>query len=124
MSATAILAGLLLAQANPTLTVEGSPSAAEQIDVAYDELVEGRNQEALVLLSRHSEPRHPAVRINLGTAYARLGQHDLALRSYRRAAGSHERYYLMTAEGKWIDSHNAAKLAIVGLSTGKLLAFK
>ena len=67
MAVFALFAGLLLAQATaPAITVEGE---GDRIDVAYQELSEGRTSEAIAKLDGTSAVLQgdPSALINLGT---------------------------------------------------------
>lgn len=124
MSALALLAGVLLAQAaSPGITVEGG---AEHADVGFEQLAAGRPGEAIARIgaNRRLEPGDPAALINLGTAYARLGQREKALDRYYAAIGSTERYHLQLADGRWMDSRRAARLAIAMLERRQLLSLR
>ena len=128
MSVSALIVGLLLAQAAaPAITVEGEGAEVNgQIDVAYQELTEGRSAEALAKLdsSRAVNDGDPSALINLGTAYARLGQGDKARDLYRTAIVSRVRYDLQLADGSWLDSRRAARLAGERLGTERLLVVR
>ena len=58
----------------------------------------------------------PARLINLGTAYAHLGDFDRASDAFRRAMYSDVRYDLELADGSVIDSREAARLALAKLT--------
>lgn len=118
MSLSLLVASALMGQA-ALLDLEVRPQ--EKIDVAYEELVAGRNQEAVDKL-RHSDAVQsgdPAALINLGTAYARTGRTAKALDSYRSAIGSSDRYDLELADGSWMDSRGAARKAMRNLLAGR-----
>jgi len=66
----------------------------------------------------------PAAQINLGTAMARLGQRDAARDHYRVALSSRDRYDLELADGRWMDSRAAARLAIARLAKNQALALR
>ena len=124
MAVFALFAGLLLAQATaPAITVEGE---GDRIDVAYQELSEGRTSEAIAKLDGTSAVLQgdPSALINLGTAYARLGQSDKARNFYRAAITSRERYDLQLSDGSWLDSRRAARLAGQRLGTARLLVIR
>jgi tetratricopeptide (TPR) repeat protein len=124
MSAIALLGGVLLAQAAaPAITVEGG---TDRSDVAYEQLAAGRPAEAVERIrgNRQLEPGDPAKLINLGTAYARLGQRDKAIDRYTAAIASKERYDLQLADGSWMDSRRAARLAIAMLARQQLLSLR
>ena len=124
MSVSALFAGLLLAQAAaPAITVEGE---GDRIDVAYQELSEGRTDEAIAKLDGKSAALQgdPSALINLGTAYARLGQSHKARDLYRTAIASRVRYDLQLSDGSWLDSRRAARLAGQRLGTARLLVVR
>lgn len=105
MSALAIAAGLFLAPA-PSLAVD-------QVDVAYEDLAASRNAAAVERIESNPEldQNHPARLINLGTAYARQGETDVALELFRQALRVAD-LKLETATGEWIGSHALAQRAI------------
>ncbi len=100
--------------------------AMDQVDVAYEELSQGMNLEAVNELEGSAlvMAEDPAALINLGTAYARLGHMEKARESYRTAMSSDERYVLELADGSWVDSRRAAKMAADALSRGTVLALR
>lgn len=111
MSLTAAALALLAGQSALSLTVE-LPRAESQ-DVAYAELVAGQDQAALakLLAAREVCGEDPALLINLGAAYTRLGRVHEARKAYDAAIVSDERYDLETGSGKWIDSRYIARTA-------------
>lgn len=116
MSAALLFAGALLAQSvAPAATVTGSANRTdvERVDVAYEELSEGRNRTAIsrIAQNRELESDDPAAMINKGTAYARLGHTSDARDCFIKAIASRERYNLELASGEWMDSRRAARLA-------------
>ena len=124
MAATLVLAGLMFAQAaQPAITVESSP---DRFDVGYRELVAQRPADAIerIAANRSLEADDPAALINLGTANARLGNSDAALDHYRSAIVSRQRYDLELADGRWMDSRAAARLAVKMLAKGEALALR
>lgn len=115
MSLSMLVASVLMGQSAFSMTLEVRPT--EQIDVAYEELRTGRNEEALNKL-QHSEVTQsgdPAALINLGAAYERVGRADKAIASYRAAIASDDRYDLELADGSWMDSRWAARKAMSNL---------
>lgn len=93
------------------------PAAVSGVtDVAYSELTGGDAAAAVRKLEEAaSAARDPAVLINLGTAYARQGATDKALAAFRAAIASPERYDLELADGRWMDSREAARAALGNL---------
>ena len=123
MAATLLIAGLMLAQSASAITVEGQP----QTDLlGYQALSAGRPDLAIARISADPvmSASDPAALINLGTAYARTGDHAAALARYQAALTSRDRYDLELADGRWLDSRAAARLAIVMLRRGEALALR
>ena len=96
------------------------PAAESQ--VAYDLLVDGRNEAAIVQIEQNDalEANDPARLINLGIAYAREGRTADARAMFEAAMRSEERASLETADGEWKDSRHLARKAIRMLDQGKL----
>lgn len=123
MAATLLIAGLMLAQSASAITVEAQP----QTDlVGYQALAAGRPDLAIERISANpvTNSDDPAALINLGTAYARTGDHAAAVARYQAALISRDRYDLELADGRWMDSRAAARLAIVMLRKGEALALR
>jgi len=93
-------------------------------DVAYEELAAGQNEAALDVIQAElaTRPGDPALLINLGSAYLRLGRMAEAQTAFSAAADSNTRYDLELADGRWVDSRRAARLAQAGLASRPLLA--
>jgi hypothetical protein len=92
------------------------------LSVGYEELQAGRNAAAVDKLT-HSpiNARDPSRLINLGTAYARLGQAVDAATAYEAAIASPIRYDVELANGGYMDSRWAARTALANLNEGKPL---
>ncbi|QGN53386.1 hypothetical protein [Novosphingobium sp. Gsoil 351] len=123
MATTLLLAGLMLAQSAPAITVEAQPGLDQ---VGYQALSAGRPDLAIERISADPvmSASDPAALINLGTAYARTGDRTAALARYKAALTSRDRYDLELADGRWLDSRAAARLAILMLERGKALALR
>ena len=92
------------------------------VSVAYEELKAGQNQMAIDKLTHSSIERDdPSRLINLGTAYARLGQKADAQTAYEAAIASDIRYDVELANGDYMDSRWAARTALANLNQGKPL---
>ena len=117
MFATASLAFLLLAQAGPSAAT--TQPDIETRNVEYDALVSGEARTAIAQLeqARAENPGDPALLINLGAAYAAVGDYALAQQAYRDAIASEDRYELELANGDWIDSRRAAQMALLSLDS-------
>jgi Flp pilus assembly protein TadD len=102
----------------PAQAFAETASEPDRVDVAFEALAEGRTADAVVQLqrSREAEAGDPAVLINLGTAYARQGRIEEARAMFEAAMTSAERYDLELADGSWVDSRQAAKMALANLS--------
>jgi hypothetical protein len=109
MTATLLLAGALLAQAAAAPPLQASDPA--EVDVAYSAMTHGDNDAAIDKL-RASAGSDPAALINLGTAYARKGMKREAAASFAAAMASSDRYELQLADGSWMDSRRAARIAL------------
>ncbi|NIJ39042.1 Flp pilus assembly protein TadD [Sphingopyxis panaciterrae] len=113
-----------------------SPAAAQSIfvvtapqpdsgtlPVAYAELKAGDNRAAVAKLTGDTtlDARDPSRLINLGTAYARLGQAGNAAAAYEAAIDSPIRYDVELASGDYVDSRWAARTALANLNGGRAL---
>ncbi|MFB0612694.1 tetratricopeptide repeat protein [Aurantiacibacter poecillastricola] len=109
------IAALMAAQAGTAVDV--NDRGPETRDVQYDALVSGETEAAIERLedARADNPNDPALLINLGAAYAAVGDYAKAEEAYRAASVSEERYELELANGDWIDSRRAARMALLSL---------
>lgn len=124
MASGLFLAGLLLADASgAVITVEAGP---DRVDVGYSELAAGQPQAAIARIKGNPriDAEDPAAHINLGAAYARLGQLEQARNHYRAAMLSAARCDLELADGTWMDSRKAARVAERMLDRGETLALR
>lgn len=108
------------------LALIAAPASANEIVVdgdrlpcSYTQLAQGDNAGAIAALS--SERSDPSRLINLGTAYARTGERAKAEAAYEAARASDVRYDLELADGRWMDSKAAARLALARLANGGTL---
>lgn len=124
MASALLLAGALLAQTS-SATLPAA-SATDRIDVAYEDLAQGRSEAAIsrIRANRELESDDPAALINLGTAHARMGHKGRAEACYMAAIATSNRYDLELADGRWMDSRRAARLAVERLSRGEALAIR
>ena len=107
-----------------SIVVTGSEeSDLSPLPVAYEELSAGQNQAAVAKLTGDSalDARDPSRLINLGTAYARLGQTGDAQTAYKAAITSPIRYDVELASGDYMDSRWAARTALANLNQGRPL---
>ncbi len=124
MSFAAFIAAAVLTQ----VVAPASPAvpAAEFVDVAYEELATGQAEQAIARIraNRQIESNDPSALINLGTAHARLGRTSEARDFYMAAIASSERHDLQLADGRWMDSRRAARLALTMQAQGETLALR
>ncbi len=115
MFATATMAILMVTQASTATPIE--TSGIESRDVGYESIASGEARSAIAQLeaARTENPDDPALLINLGAAYAAVGEYELAQQAYRDAIASEDRYELELANGDWIDSRRAARMALLSL---------
>ena len=87
----------------------------------HDALVEGRQAEAIaeIIQAEGPETDDPARLINLGIAYAREGDRELARSLFEKVLASRERVELETAGGEWVDSRELASRALTMLENGE-----
>lgn len=95
-------------------------------DVAYEELATGQTEAALDVIQAEltARPGDPALLINLGSTYLRLGRVAEAQAAFTAAEASSTRYDLELADGRWVDSRRAARLAQADLATRPMLALR
>lgn len=124
MAFAAFIASAVLAQ----VVAPASPAAptVEYIDVAYEELAAGQTEQAIARIRANPriEADDPAALINLGTAHARLGRAGEARDFFMAAIASANRYDLQLADGSWMDSRRAARLALTMQARGEALALR
>lgn len=124
MITSLVLAGVLMAQsAAPVVTVEARD---ERVDVGYAELAQGQPEAAIARIHANSavQAGDPAALINLAAAHARLGQTTKARECIAAAIASQDRYDLQLADGSWMDSRSAARLAKARLADNTVLALR
>lgn len=127
MAQTLILAGILLAQSvAPAVLVEGRTDRLDRVDVGYTELAAGQPQAAIERIQGNGalNADDPAALINLGAAHARMGEVSDARAYLAAAIISPDRYNLQLADGRWMDSRRAARLAMGMLQEGQVLAVR
>jgi Flp pilus assembly protein TadD len=122
---SAAACAFLAAQALPSAAL-ASETSTDHVDVAYQALSEGRTAEAIAQLDRSAaiETSDPAALINLGTAYARQGRVGDARAAFAAALHSKEHYFLELADGRWVDSRKAAKMALMALEADRAVALR
>ena len=115
MPALAPVIVAVLAQSAFSLALDTRPT--DSVDVGFEQLESGQPREAIKAIQANKalESDDPAALINLGNAYARLGQTESAMAYYQAALNSDQRYALELADGRWMDSREAARKAMHAL---------
>ena len=115
MSITLALSALALAQSS--LAALPATDRVMEREVAYETLAQGQAADAVAKLEamRAETPGDPALLINLGSAYAEMGDAARAEYYYKAAMTAEESYQLELADGRWVDSRDAASLALAAL---------
>ena len=123
MSVTLVLSALVAA-AQLTSTPGAEPPTTETRDVAYEEIAAGRADAAIQAIEARlkADPDDPALLINLGAAYARRGDTELAAKAFHSAIDSDTRYELELADGTWADSRQTARRALEALQNSAQFA--
>ena len=110
------------------MTVGNAPDAdpaIERTEAGYAELSAGQAEAAIarIMSSRQAgaEVANPAALINLAVAHARLGRQDEARRLLEASARA-ERFDLQLADGSWMDSRRASRIAMNRLAGSRVLA--
>lgn len=96
--------------------IAAQPATAE---VGYSELVAGQDEAAITVINRQPETDDPAKLINLGVAYARMGDADRARAMFRAAHNAADRVDLETASGEWVYSRVLARRGLAMLDSGE-----
>ncbi|MFN3470449.1 MAG: hypothetical protein ACK4G2_09010 [Novosphingobium sp.] len=128
MPNTFLLAAALMSQSavmiTPPLTVPAP--ALPSGEVGFSEIMAGRPLAAISRIESGDliKADDPLALINLGTAYKMIGRKDVAARHYRKALASDERYDVQLADGRWLDSRRAARLAMSGIDRNETLALR
>lgn len=104
------------AQAESTVAGETAyPKAA----IGYDALMAGDNERAIADMLKGNISRHdPAFLLNLGQAYARSGRIAEARELFRQAAKKRDDVDLVLADGRVINSRQAARQALATVQVG------
>ena len=126
MSAIAFLAAAVMV-GQPITSIPGPDIRITELrDVAFEELATGQTEAALDVIQAEltTRPGDPALLINLGSTYLRLGRIAEAQAAFTAAEASSTRYDLELADGRWVDSRRAARLAQADLATRPMLALR
>jgi uncharacterized protein HemY len=85
--------------------------------IGYEALMQGDNERAIAqILNNEQVSRHdPAKLLNLGRAYARMGRTEQAAQIFEAAFKSRDSVDLVLADGRVMNSKEAARLAMANL---------
>ncbi len=112
----ALVTGLMggAAHAQPTMNIE---TAYPKGSIGYEALVKGDNAQAVsqILTSAQVSRHDPAKLLNLGRAYARMGRMEEASHMFAAAMQSRDTVDLVLADGRVMNSKDAARKAYAGL---------
>lgn len=90
--------------------------------VGYEALMEGEYTRAIAEIEANKtlDADDPALLINLGVAYAGLGQIAKARDSFEAVMNDADRLTLETSDGEWKDSRHLARFALKKLDNNEL----
>ena len=112
----ALVTGLMgvAAHAQPTMNIETSYPKGS---IGYEALLKGDNERAVsqILTSAQVSRHDPAKLLNLGRAYARMGRMEEASNMFAAAMQSRDTVDLVLADGRVMNSKDAARKAYAGL---------
>ena len=107
-----------------SVTAQAAPGIAGEISyprgsIGYEALMRGDNQRAIsqIMASEQVSKHDPAKLLNLGRAYARMGQTDQAAGYFKAAMQARESVELVLADGRVMNSKDAAREAYTNLQT-------
>lgn len=111
------------------LPVEPAAPDAQEItvpgrDLAADLILSGQKEAALNQLEQQARlaPNDPAILINLGIAYAHVGQEERARDAFKRALATSAQQEFDTADGRTMNADRLARQALQMLSRGEFRA--
>ncbi len=112
-----IAAGILL-MTTPAIAQDSGEIGYAKGSLGYDALIAGDNETALKQLeaAEKVDAQDPARLINLGQTYARLGRTGDAARMFMAAMQGNHDFDLLLANGKVVNSRDAAELALRNLN--------
>jgi uncharacterized protein HemY len=105
-----------------SVAVPAKPGAVGEISypqgsIGYEALMRGDNERAVsqILASAQVSKHGPAKLLNLGRAYARMGQAEKAAEFFKAAMQARESVDLVLADGRVMNSKVAAREALANL---------
>lgn len=112
----ALVAGTMLSAAHAEPTSEISYPKGS---IGYEALMRGDNERAIsqIMTNEQVSKHDPAKLLNLGRAYARMGKSEEAAGYFLAAMQSRESVDLVLADGRIMNSKDAARQAYANLRT-------
>ena len=109
--------GLMLIGA-PAVAQSSGEIGYSEGSLGYDALMAGDNETALEQLERSQtiRPKDPALQINLGSTYARMGRYGDAAVMFMKAMNNNRSFDVVLADGRVISSRRAAEMALSSLN--------
>jgi len=108
--------------ATAAVAVSGPAFADEALvteKLAFEAIQAGKYDVAITELEGQAGSRDPAALINLGHAYRKSGQYDAAEATLQRAVRTRTRYDIALADGRRMDSRDAAQQALNNLERAR-----
>lgn len=122
MSILVSLAIAAAATGTPPVVVEGERTRNDDVaqGFGYAELAMGDDRAAIADIRENgtADAADPARLINLGIAYARIGDTERARVLFQQARDSQDSARLETAEGKWVATRTLAQRGLRMLDSG------
>ena len=116
--ASALIATAFCAVAHAESKIAGE-TAYPKTAIGYEALMSGDNERAISDMLKGNISRHdPAFLLNLGQAYARSGRIAEARELFRKAAKKRDDIDLVLADGRIINSRQAARQALATVQVG------
>lgn len=114
----ALVTGMISVAAHAQPNINGE-TAYPNGSIGYEALVRGDNERAVsqILESEQVSRHDPAKLLNLGRAYARMGRMDEASAMFAAAMQSRDNVDLVLADGRVMNSRDAARKAYASLQT-------
>lgn len=121
MSVTIVALALIAAAPQADLSAAHLQPPADTTELAAQPLAAGRAEQALAMLEKANaaDPQDAAVLINLGIAYAQMGEDAKARTAFEAALACDEVVELDTADGTATDSRRLARKALKMLERGE-----
>jgi len=113
---SALIAGTMCTAVHAAPSVTGEISYPKE-SIGYEALMRGDNERAVfqIMANEKVSSGDPAKLLNLGRAYARMGQTDEAAKMFKAVLESRDSVDLVLADGSVMNSQVAARKALASL---------